>query len=98
MPWGPTGSVGFELATGAATATADSDLDLVVRAPLLTPRVLTRLVELHARLKGVSVRVDCQIETVGGAIALAELASAASEVLVKTNAGPTLVPVAELLA
>src|SRR5918995_2103203 len=31
--WGPTGSVGFELATGVAAAGPASDLDVVVRAP-----------------------------------------------------------------
>ncbi len=29
--WGPGGSVGFEIATGVATATASSDLDLILR-------------------------------------------------------------------
>ncbi len=29
--WGPGGSIGFELATGIATATALSDLDLILR-------------------------------------------------------------------
>ena len=97
MPWGPTGSVGFELATGAATVTPDSDLDLVVRAPVLNFRVLQRLRELAAALDDGPVRVDCQVETRGGAIALAELTSS-PEVLMKTAFGPDLVRVAELLA
>jgi phosphoribosyl-dephospho-CoA transferase len=29
--WGPAGSVGFEIATGVATTTASSDLDLILR-------------------------------------------------------------------
>jgi phosphoribosyl-dephospho-CoA transferase len=98
MPWGPTGSVCFELATGAATVTPDSDLDVLVRAAVLTPRVMQGLGELHERLRTVSVRVDCQVETAGGAIALGELMSASSRVLVKTSAGPDLMTRTELLA
>jgi phosphoribosyl-dephospho-CoA transferase len=98
MSWGPTGSVGFELATGADTVTPDSDLDLRILAPVLTPRFLQRLTELHGRLQGLAARVDCHIETASGAVALAELASSATDVLVKTHTGPGLVPIAELLA
>jgi phosphoribosyl-dephospho-CoA transferase len=98
MPWGPTGSVGFELATGAVTVTADSDLDLVVRAPVLTPAVLQRLSVLRARLQKLFARVDCQVETSNGAIALAELTSTASTVLVRSRTGPALIAVAELFA
>src|ERR1700722_1216770 len=32
LPWGPAGSVGFELATGRKVTTEASDLDLVIRA------------------------------------------------------------------
>ncbi len=98
MPWGPTGSVGFELATGAATVGPDSDLDLVVRAPLLTEAVHRRLTELHSRLQRLKVRVDCQVETARGAVALAEIAASGSEVLVKRGTGAALVPIGELLA
>lgn len=99
MPWGPTGSVGFELATGVPTATAASDLDVVVRAPLLTPPVVRRLGELHDRLgNDVPVRVDCQVETTSGAVALAELVTSPAEVLLKTTDGPHLVPIEKLSA
>jgi phosphoribosyl-dephospho-CoA transferase len=90
MAWGPTGSVGFELATGAPTATSDSDLDLVLRAPLLKPAALVRLAVLHHNLTRLGVRIDCQVETSTGAIALAELVSASRDVLVKTSDGPLL--------
>lgn len=89
--WGPTGSVGFELATGIATATLDSDLDLVVRAPALTSADFGWLVALHRRLVGLEARVDCQVDTRAGAIALVELVSDTDDVLVKTPAGPRLV-------
>src|SRR5690606_18744164 len=32
-PWGVTGSVGFQLATGVAVVRAESDLDLLLRMP-----------------------------------------------------------------
>ena len=32
LPWGPVGSVGFELATGRKVTTEVSDLDIVIRA------------------------------------------------------------------
>ena len=96
LPWGPTGSVGFELATGTPTVTPVSDLDLTVRAAAVTPAVLQRLTALEARLRSIPTRVDCQIETSIGAVALAELVSARSEVLVRSARGAALVPIAEL--
>jgi phosphoribosyl-dephospho-CoA transferase len=91
VPWGPTGSVGFELATGSPTASPDSDLDLLVRAPHLTSEVLSRLTALHDHFDRLGVRVDCQVETRTGAIALPELLSTSRDVLVKTPLGPRLV-------
>ncbi|HEY6573589.1 MAG TPA: malonate decarboxylase holo-ACP synthase, partial [Mycobacterium sp.] len=61
VPWGPTGSVGFELATGSPTASPDSDLDLVVRTPHLTSAVLSRLTALHDHFDRLDVCVDCQV-------------------------------------
>jgi phosphoribosyl-dephospho-CoA transferase len=90
LAWGPTGSVGFELATGALTVTPTSDLDLVIRAPSL-PTALDRLSTLCRRLSQLDVRIDCQVETPFGAIALAELVSASAEVMVKTPGGPLLI-------
>jgi phosphoribosyl-dephospho-CoA transferase len=91
VPWGPTGSVGFELATGSPTASPDSDLDLLVRTPQLTSAVLSRLTALHDHFDRLDVRVDCQVETRTGAIALPELLSTSRQVLVKTPLGPRLV-------
>jgi phosphoribosyl-dephospho-CoA transferase len=90
LPWGPTGSVGFELATGIPTATTDSDLDLLVRVDVLTAATLARLATLFGRLVELRARVDCQVDTRVGAIALAELVSASTDVLVRTPSGPHL--------
>ena len=92
VSWGPTGSVGFELATGAATATDASDLDLVLRAPLLTREALDQLAEFHRAFGRLGTRVDCQVETPSGAIALAELAGDNTQVMVRTPAGARLMP------
>ena len=89
LPWGPIGSVGFELASGTATANADSDLDLLIRPLRLPP--LVALANLYAEFLRLQVRVDCQIETGAGAVALGELVSGAGKVLLRTPTGPRLI-------
>jgi phosphoribosyl-dephospho-CoA transferase len=92
LPWGPTGSVGFELATGIPTATPESDLDLLVRVPRGSAEVLARLAALYREFGSLAVRVDCQVGTSAGAVALAELVGGPCEVMVRTAQGPRLVP------
>jgi phosphoribosyl-dephospho-CoA transferase len=92
LPWGPTGSVGFELATGVSTATDESDLDLLVRVPRLMPNVLAQLTELHGLFMAQTARVDCQVETRWGAVALAELVAEKPEILIRTGTGARLIP------
>ena len=88
--WGPTGSVGFELATGQPTATPDSDLDLVVRVRSLRDS-LPLLIALHRQFRSLAARVDCQVETSSGAAALAELVGDQPLVVVRTAEGPRLI-------
>jgi phosphoribosyl-dephospho-CoA transferase len=88
LAWGPTGSVGFELATGVAVAGPASDLDVVVRAP--EPWSLARTRELVDDLARLPVRVDTQLDTPTGAVALAEYARG-GRVLLRTPDGPKLV-------
>lgn len=90
LVWGPTGSVGFELATGQSTVTPDSDLDLLVRTSGVAD-ALPLLTRLHHEFRSLAVRVDCQIETVCGAVALAELVAELPEVMIRTVEGPRLV-------
>jgi len=97
LPWGPTGSVGFELASGVPTATPDSDLDLVIRVDDLSAPTLGRLTNAHNMFERLPTRVDCQVELPGGAVALAELLSGQSDVLARTCAGPRLAAPADLL-
>jgi phosphoribosyl-dephospho-CoA transferase len=93
LPWGPIGSVGFELATGVPTATPNSDLDLVIRLPGLCQSIIDELIRLHdSHFRNVELRVDCQVETPVGGISLTELVSATRPL------APTAPPVARRLA
>ena len=88
LAWGPTGSVGFELAAGAATARAVSDLDVVVRAP--EPWPLDRAREIADCLNRLPARVDAQLDAPAGAVALDEYARG-GRVLLRTPDGPSLI-------
>lgn len=88
-PWGPTGSTGFELATGHLTTTSDSDLDLLLRVDALPSQAWAA--DLVDRLSVLPTRVDCQLETPTGAVALAELATGADTILLRSDDGPRLV-------
>lgn len=87
--WGPTGSVGFELASGCATATAASDLDLALWTTRLPDIELAR--SLLTALESLPVRSDALLETPRGALALAEYAHGNRRVLLRTPSGPLLV-------
>jgi phosphoribosyl-dephospho-CoA transferase len=89
LPWGPCGSVGFELASGIASATVDSDLDLMVETRLPLPPAVAS--ELHAGLGLLPVRVDALLEGPRGAVALEEYAAARAPYLMRTTEGPRLV-------
>lgn len=88
-PWGVTGSVGFQLATGIVAVHAESDLDLLLRTPSELPRSEAR--ELLQLLDDSPCRVDLQLETPSGAIALREWAGGSARVLLKCATGARLV-------
>jgi phosphoribosyl-dephospho-CoA transferase len=88
--WGPTGSVGFELASGCPAVNGDSDLDIVLRAPLAISPATAR--EWAKAFAGLPCRCDVQLDTGPGGVALAEWAGDRRQVLLKTDAGPRLVP------
>ncbi|UTW06947.1 malonate decarboxylase holo-ACP synthase [Pseudomonas benzenivorans] len=89
LAWGVTGSIGFELASGLAAAHAGSDLDLVLRTP--APLSRQRAGQLCALFGDLPGKVDVQLETPHGAVALREWASGATRVLLKAQDGPRLV-------
>ena len=89
LVWGVTGSVGYQLATGAEAVRVDSDLDLLLR----TPQPLSRQMagELQRLLDETSCRVDMQLETPSGGIALREWAGGSARVLLKCATGARLI-------
>ncbi|MET1056022.1 MAG: malonate decarboxylase holo-ACP synthase [Pedobacter sp.] len=92
--WGPTGSTGFELATGVSTVKERSDLDLIIDMPgTLSVRTATELLNSMEDIS--AVRLDIQLNTPYGGISLKEF-TAASTVLVKTNHGPVLMDVSNI--
>lgn len=93
LVWGPTGSVGFELATGQPTVKETSDLDLLVRTPSSLSRAQAR--GWRARLEGIEreigLRIDAQLETPAGGVALNEWIEDTPRVMVRGASGPSLV-------
>jgi phosphoribosyl-dephospho-CoA transferase len=86
--WGPTGSVGFELASGYASATAASDLDLALWSD--RPPEVIEARPLASALASLAVRTDLLVETPQGAVALAELARG-GQLMLRTGSGPRLI-------
>lgn len=94
--WGPGGSVGFELATGTPTATADSDLDLVVEAGRPELMAGDAALLLWNELAALPVRIDVLLETRRGAVALSEYARVRGgdnrhSFVLRTPTGPRLI-------
>ncbi|WP_296259849.1 MULTISPECIES: malonate decarboxylase holo-ACP synthase [unclassified Pseudomonas] len=89
LPWGVAGGVGFELATGIQVLHQDSDLDLVLRTERFFSR--ERSADLVKALDNALCRIDLQLQTPAGAVALREWAGAARKVLLKADDGARLV-------
>lgn len=89
LPWGPTGGVGFQFATGIPVLHEASDLDLILRTPNPVDRRQARA--LLAALADAPCRIDLQLETPNGAVALREWAGEARRVLLKCADGARLV-------
>lgn len=79
--WGVSGSAGFELASGVRALHQQSDLDLILRTPEPLDRDLARA--LLQPLEALECRVDLQLQTPQGGVALAEWAGTSSRVLLK---------------
>jgi phosphoribosyl-dephospho-CoA transferase len=86
--WGPAGSVAFELASGCATVTAGSDLDLVVQLDAALPAA--QAAALFGQLTQLPARADVLLETPAGGVALGEYARGRPPYLVRTAEGPRL--------
>ena len=88
-PWGPAGSLGFEVASGKQTTTMQSDLDVVIYADEpLSRRDAQRLL---ASSDDLEVTVDIRIETPMCGFSLAEYATSPTKtILLRTCNGPIL--------
>ena len=87
--WGVAGGAGFELASGVPVLHAGSDLDLILRTPQFFDRQhAARLVE---QLASAVCRIDLQLQTPFGAVALREWAGSSRQVLLKAEDGARLV-------
>ncbi|MCG2572671.1 malonate decarboxylase holo-ACP synthase [Acinetobacter sp. ME22] len=87
--WGITGSTGFELATGLQVTHANSDLDILIRMPNELSKADAKA--LWDALQQTSVRMDVQLQTPCGGVALADWANARHQVLLKRAQGAVLV-------
>jgi phosphoribosyl-dephospho-CoA transferase len=74
------------------TVTPSSDLDLLIHAPdrLAVSAAQQLLGELQMHAERAQTRVDAQLETPAGGVALAELAADKPHVMVRTAHGPRL--------
>ena len=89
LPWGPGGSVGFELASGRKVTTRASDLDLVIRAQQRITVAKAR--SLLDRTFGLEAKVDVRVETPVCGFSLEEYVSASSaKILLRYPDGVTL--------
>ncbi len=88
--WGLGGSVGFEIATGVATATSSSDLDLIVWQDHRLG--LDQAIDLRAVLAEAAApaRVDVLLETPRGGVSLLDIVAMPARLLVRTPDGPRL--------
>jgi len=89
LVWGVTGSAGFELASGFAALHGGSDLDLILRTPGVFSRA--QAADLAASLDISGCRIDLQLQTPSGGVALREWAGSARQVLLKAADGARLV-------
>ena len=87
--WGYTGSVGFELATGINSVSENSDIDLLIRtAEFLSKNDAQQLLQ---SLEHTGLKLDVQLQTPNGGVALKEWVWTTGKVLLKRNHGAILV-------
>ncbi|UGB33051.1 malonate decarboxylase holo-ACP synthase [Metabacillus sp. B2-18] len=93
LVWGPTGSVGFELASKKDATTESSDIDIVIRLKKELTKELANsiLTELNNEVK---IRVDVQVDMKEGGFSLTEYATNGEKpILIRTINGPKLMKI-----
>ncbi|HWC19430.1 MAG TPA: malonate decarboxylase holo-ACP synthase, partial [Terriglobales bacterium] len=87
LPWGPTGSVGFELASGHQVITEASDLDIAIRAPQWI--IVEQARSLWDRVTGLRTKVDARVETPECGFSLEEyVCTSTGRILLRYPDGP----------
>ena len=89
VQWGYAGSVGFELATGIRVVHAQSDIDLIMRMPNYLDKQLAH--QMLIQLEETTEKVDVQLQTPHGGVALKEWARGSSKILLKSSHAAVLV-------
>ena len=89
VQWGYSGSVGFELATGIRVVHAQSDIDLIMRMPNYLDKQLAY--QMLIQLEETTEKVDVQLQTPHGGVALKEWARGSSKILLKSSHAAVLV-------
>jgi phosphoribosyl-dephospho-CoA transferase len=88
-PWGPVGSVGFELATGNYVAKPESDLDIVVYAE--ARMTADEAKSVCDRVMNLPAAIDIRVETPVCGFSLREFASQSpAAILLRTPSGVVL--------
>jgi phosphoribosyl-dephospho-CoA transferase len=81
LPWGPVGSVGFELATRCHVTSEKSDLDVAIRAPQRIS--VRRAQQMWDRVTGLEVKIDARVETPECGFSLEEYARSSAPILLR---------------
>lgn len=89
VQWGYAGSVGFELATGIRVVHAQSDIDLIMRMPNYLDKQLAH--QMLIQLEETTEKVDVQLQTPHGGVALKEWARGSIKILLKSSHAAVLV-------
>ncbi|USA54438.1 malonate decarboxylase holo-ACP synthase [Acinetobacter sp. C32I] len=89
LPWGYTGSVGYELATGFKTVSENSDVDLLIRTEQFISQAEAKI--MLTALEDLDINIDVQLQTPLGGVALREWARATGCILLKRNDHAVLV-------
>lgn len=89
VQWGYAGSVGFELATGIRVVHAQSDIDLIMRMSNYVDKQLAY--QMLIQLEETTEKVDVQLQTPHGGVALKEWARGSNKILLKSSHAAVLV-------
>ncbi len=88
IPWGPTGSVGYQLAAQIQCTHVNSDLDLLLKPCNKVSVQDARII--YAQLRPIKPQVDAVLYTGKGFLVLEEYACQSPPYLMKTQAGAAL--------